>query len=548
MRRVANRIRHASSLVVAVLSRDAEVRRIRRLDANLPIPPHGSRQEFAAPRPFGQRYLPALDVALQSDRAYAGAIAHAARQLLREDGIGYVDLVDRARIGETIGVREDEWAHAVRHLQASLPGALVGLSVRRSRPSTVAFRRLNVGDEALATSNVAHVLVPAVFKVEGRVVKKFGFSTAFSLERWVPSAVEGSFASTVWNPRTSILPAEAFTVSTSSGSSPSPMGIPHLMEVTFPIDAVYTWVDGTDPSWIAHKRAALELSSGHPMPEAAAEDLRFVGHDELRYSLRALEQYAPWIRHVYIVTDCQRPEWLREDTDWVTVVDHRDIAPEGTVLPTFNSQAIEANLHRIEGLSEHFLYFNDDMFLSSPVSPDLFFHANGLASVYLSRALVGPGDPMEGEPAPDAAGKNARDLVHQVCGRRLSRKLFHAPYALRRSISFEIEECWPEVIQRTRQSQFRRLEDVTLAGGLHLNYAYATTRAVTRKIRYRYVGIGEQTAAAELEGLIRDKDSLQTFCLNDAVQEISPDAADRQVRNFLAQRFPDMGSFERLPN
>jgi hypothetical protein len=319
------------------------------------------------------------------------------------------------------------------------------------------------------------------------------------------------------------------------------------MEVDFPIDAVYTWVDGTDPEWLERKRTALEANLGHRMPEAAAEDLRFVGHDELKHSLRSLEQYAPWVRHVYLVTDGQRPEWLREDSDWVTVVDHRDIAPPGTNLPTFNSQAIEANIHRIEGLSEHFLYFNDDMFLSSPVPPELFFHANGLASMYLSRAQVAPGEPVEGEPAPDAAGKNARTLVEQVSGRRLSRKLFHAPYALRRSVSYEIEERWPEIVQRTRDSQFRRLEDVTLAGGLHLNYSYATARAVTRKIRYRYVGIGETTAATELERLMKDRDSLQTFCLNDAVQELPADVVDRQVRQFLAKRFPDIGSFEKLP-
>lgn len=98
-----------------------------------------------------------------------------------------------------------------------------------------------------------------------------------------------------------------------------------------------------------------------------------------------------------------------------------------------------------------------------------------------------------------------------------------------------------------RDSQLRRLEDVTLAGGLHLNHGHATSRAVTRGIRYRYVGIGEQTAAAELRRLIADRDTLQTFCLNDAVQELPSDVVDRQVRAFLAERFPDMGSFEKLP-
>lgn len=118
---------------------------------------------------------------------------------------------------------------------------------------------------------------------------------------------------------------------------------------------------------------------------------------------------------------------------------------------------------------------------------------------------------------------------------------------LRAACSYDIEERWPEIVQRARDSQLRRLEDVTLAGGLHLNHGHATSRAGTRGIRYRYVGIGEQTAAAELRRLIADRDTLQTFCLNDAVQELPSDVVDRQVRAFLAERFPDMGSFEKLP-
>ncbi|MGP5482314.1 Stealth CR1 domain-containing protein [Brachybacterium alimentarium] len=450
-----------------------------------------------------------------------------------------------------IAIRSVDVLRAAEVIAEQCDGALIGVDERFEHASKVRFSSGQLPGGDICGARRAYVLSPAISVSGGDIVKRYGFECSVTIEVWRAFDGFGNWASGMWNPVANVLPDSAFSADAPKFDKRAELSggfdVPHLMEVAFPVDAVYTWVDGTDPQWLERKRHALERNSGDPMPEAAAEDLRFVGHDELRYSLRSLENYAPWVRHVYIVTDGQRPDWLRDDTDWVSVVDHRDIAPEGTELPTFNSQAIEANLHRIDGLSEHFLYFNDDMFLSSPVSPDLFFHANGLASVFLSRALVAPGDPVEGEPAPDAAGKNARDLVWQVCGRRLSRKLFHAPYALNTTISQEIEDRWPETVQRTRDSQFRRLEDITLAGGLHLNYAYAVGRAVTRKIRYRYVGIGEESAASELERLIKDKDSLQTFCLNDAVQDIAPDVADRQVREFLERRFPDMGSFERLP-
>ena len=544
------RANHLAGLVRSTLHRDLEVRGIRQADRELVGSTYHGHAQFTACRPLDARSIPAIGVPMQSVAEYQAALDLAARTMLDFRAIGNVRYTGAGALRTVLGIRDHEWSEALRVLLAEIPGALVGVDSEWSDPSAARYvdarGPLGPAEEASAV----HLLVPAVVRHRGNIIKRFGFESALRLEKW--SVVADSWTASIWNPVTSSLGDEEFRSRAEkledAGRSSSVTSTPHLMQVTFPIDAVYTWVDGTDPAWLERKRAALEHNLGHPMPEAAADDLRFVGHDELRHSLRSLEQYAPWIRHVYLVTDGQRPDWLREDSEWVTVVDHRDIAPPGTVLPTFNSQAIEANLHRIDGLSEHFLYFNDDMFLSSPVQPELFFHANGLASMFLSRAQVAPGEPVEGEPAPDAAGKNARRLVQEVSGRRLSRKLFHAPYALRRSVSYEIEERWPEIVQRTRDSQFRRLEDVTLAGGLHLNYAYATSRAVTRGIRYRYVGIGEETAAAELRRLIADRDSLKTFCLNDAVQELPSDVVDRQVRAFLAERFPDMGSFEKLPD
>lgn len=552
MGRLFTRMRSAAGLVRQSVERDLLVRRTGAADAALGEGSAG-RVSLPARRPFLARELPAAAVPMQSDASHASRTLREVVQSLQRSGAGWVTFGEARGGTAVLGVVEEDWSSALRGIQRDVPDVLIGLAETSKHASLVEYYSGRHDSGKADSSAIAYALIPAVAEVDRAVVKRFGFETAVRLEKWQEVDATGDLAPSVWNPRTAVLSRSDFhphgdTRDSGERVGDSAMTAPHLMQVTFPIDAVYTWVDGTDPAWLERKRTALEQNLGHPMPEAAADDLRFVGHDELRHSLRSLEQYAPWIRHVYLVTDGQRPDWLREDSEWVSVVDHRDIAPPGTVLPTFNSQAIEANLHRIDGLSEHFLYFNDDMFLSSPVQPELFFHANGLASMFLSRAQVAPGEPVEGEPAPDAAGKNARRLVQEVSGRRLSRKLFHAPYALRRSVSYEIEERWPEIVQRTRDSQFRRLEDVTLAGGLHLNYAYATSRAVTRGIRYRYVGIGEETAAAELRRLIADRDSLKTFCLNDAVQELPSDVVDRQVRAFLAERFPDMGSFEKLPD
>jgi hypothetical protein len=138
---------------------------------------------------------------------------------------------------------------------------------------------------------------------------------------------------------------------------------PHI---TFPIDVVYTWVDGSDPAWRARMRTRWDEThtERHPL---SANPSRFASRDELRYSLRSLEMYSGWVRRVFLVTDQQVPSWLRRDS--LTVVDHREIFGSTGRLPTFNSHAIESRLHRIPGLREHFLYLNDDVFFGRPVAP-----------------------------------------------------------------------------------------------------------------------------------------------------------------------------------
>ncbi|MFD0331960.1 hypothetical protein ACFQZC_36840 [Streptacidiphilus monticola] len=89
----------------------------------------------------------------------------------------------------------------------------------------------------------------------------------------------------------------------------------------------------------------------------------------MRYSLRSIHQYAPWVRRIHLVTAGQRPVWLNTDHPDIRVVDHREIFSDPDALPTFNSHAIESQLHHIDGLAEHFLYLNDDVLFGRLVSP-----------------------------------------------------------------------------------------------------------------------------------------------------------------------------------
>ncbi|WP_193746723.1 stealth family protein [Blastomonas sp. AAP53] len=140
------------------------------------------------------------------------------------------------------------------------------------------------------------------------------------------------------------------------------------------IDAVITWVDGSDP---AHMARRLRYQGPSPRNANATNPHRWACNDELSYCLRSIANHAPWIGRIWIVTDAQSPDLSRLSADLtarITIVDHLTLfAGHESVLPTFNSLVIETMLWRIPGLAEHFVYFNDDVFLTGPLVPgDLF--------------------------------------------------------------------------------------------------------------------------------------------------------------------------------
>ncbi|MFJ4438189.1 stealth family protein [Streptomyces sp. NPDC088923] len=313
-------------------------------------------------------------------------------------------------------------------------------------------------------------------------------------------------------------------------------------DIRFPIDAVYTWVDGEDPAWQA-RRADFGEGGYHA---EAANAARYISRDELRFSLRSLHQNAPWIRRVFLVTDQQRPTWLDDFQPWLTVVDHREIFTDPGLLPTFNSHAIESQLHHIEGLAEHFLYFNDDMFLGRPVLPQTFFLSNGMTRIFLSPAQVPSHSWGEADRPVDAAGKNNRRLIRERFGSTIVQKLRHAPYALRRSVLYELEETFADEHANTAASRFRSPADISIPSSLYHYYAYHTGRAVPSDIEFAYLDLARTEIARRLGILLARRDR-QAFCINDTLTEDfgEGDRRTQQVRTFLQSYFPVPSPFER---
>ena len=132
----------------------------------------------------------------------------------------------------------------------------------------------------------------------------------------------------------------------------------------FEIDIVITWVDGSDPEWL-EERAKY---SGETAPRQAW----FRDWGLLPYVFRGIEKFAPWIRKVHFVTWGHLPDWLNTECEKLHIVKHEDYIPK-EYLPTFNSNAIELNFHRIPDLAENFILFNDDMFIIAPMKPEDFY-------------------------------------------------------------------------------------------------------------------------------------------------------------------------------
>lgn len=320
---------------------------------------------------------------------------------------------------------------------------------------------------------------------------------------------------------------------------------PHVLQVTEPVDIVYTWVDGDDPAWQARKRAALGgglTAASHSADAAIAA--RYDSRDELRYSLRSVQQFANWVRRIWVVTDQQRPAWLIPDGR-LSVVDHRDIFADPSVLPTFNSHAIESQLHHIPGLADHYLYFNDDMLFGAPVRPEMFFHSNGIVKFFPSPALIEPRGHAAEDQGVTAAAKNNRDFIEAAFAQTITNKLRHTPQAQSRGVLRDFEAEHPEIFDTVMRSRFRNRADHALPSSLSQYYAFARGRAVPGVIRHAYLDLGNELAEHALESWLRRRD-FACLCINDS-GNITPRTRAALAR-FFEEYYPLPSVWETQPH
>lgn len=250
------------------------------------------------------------------------------------------------------------------------------------------------------------------------------------------------------------------------------------------IDAVVLWVDGNDPEWQKEKAKyqGVELDDSN-------SSNRYRDWGLMMYWFRGIEKFLPWIRKIHFVTCGHLPEFLNTAFPKLHIVKHSDFIPK-EYLPTFSSHAIEANLHRIDGLSEHFIYFNDDMFVLRRMPEEAFFK-DSLPCTYGGERpieLTGKLGVWQHAAANDLAVVNAhfnkkeqvskyrkkyvnktyrvQDNIRTLGMEVLFPDLFagfknlHAPAAYLKSTFESVWKAEPELMKSTSSHRFRSSDDV----------------------------------------------------------------------------------------
>lgn len=327
------------------------------------------------------------------------------------------------------------------------------------------------------------------------------------------------------------------------------------------IDFVIFWVDGSDPAWQAERS---RYTSGSEFVDASP--IRSRDWRNLRYWFRAAERFAPWVRRIHFVTWGHRPAWLETENPKLHVVEHSDFIP-AEFLPTFNSLTIGLNLHRIEGLAEQFVVFNDDMFLGRECRADQFFTGGGLPRDMARLCIVQPsgiGHIIYNDMELLQAEYGTREVLRGHFGKwfagcyGLTNLLKTASLAIWQQIPGIFDphlpqpylrrqwvrawEQWGERFDATCRHRLRTLTDVS---------DYLVRYDMLCRGEFRPIGFGdcrlltlEDATLEDICGMIETK-RYRMLCLNDSERIADFDAASERLCRAFEHILPEKSSYER---
>lgn len=329
------------------------------------------------------------------------------------------------------------------------------------------------------------------------------------------------------------------------------------------IDVVLLWVDNTDPVW---QEKILKYKSNTTFKFRGEE---FRDWDILKYWFRGIEKFMPWVRTIHFVTDHQVPEWLDLSNPKIHHVNHEDILPP-EILPVFNSSVIETHINKIEGLSEHFIYFNDDMFVTKETSPEFFFK-NGLPKDMLAFQPVVANESNPSMPYIflNDAMVLARHFKKYDNVKKQPFKYFHVGYPIKyfcynflelafprftgfysahcpapflKSVWDEVWKEEPEVFEAMNTSRFRSRIDVNQY--LFREWGKLSGKFVPYNVHKGFRYIETNCGIDKICNYVKNKKQ-NTICINDSILEEDFETASREIKAAFESILPEKSSFER---
>lgn len=327
------------------------------------------------------------------------------------------------------------------------------------------------------------------------------------------------------------------------------------------IDFVLTWVDGNDPEWLEEK----EKYNPNKGDNSATKN-RFRDMGLLKYWFRGVEQFAPWVNHIFFVTCGQYPEWLDLSNPKISLVTHEEYIPKDA-LPTFNSNTIEMNIHRLKELSEQFVLFNDDSFIINQTKPEDFF-VDGLPC---ESALLGV---ISSRNVDDVfphmlVNNNAilnkyfskKEVLHKYCSKFFSLKYgkdglrnicllpfvyfsdfrdLHLPASHLKSSFKEVWAIEPEQVKKRSSYRFRSGEDIN--HWLIKDWNMCKGKFFPRSPKWgKKFELGVDSGAEEY---IR-KQKGKVVCLNDSIESIDFEEMQQKLVIAFESILPNKSCFEK---
>ena len=328
-----------------------------------------------------------------------------------------------------------------------------------------------------------------------------------------------------------------------------------------PIDFVVLWVDCNDAEWQKEKNRYAGVK------DVDNSVIRYQDWENFKYWFRSVEKYAPWVNRVHLVTNGQIPAWLNTECPKLNLVKHSDYMPSSS-LPTFNSSAIEVGICDIPELSEHFVYFNDDMFLTAPVSKDYFFK-NGMP-VDMPGFICAP--QTRDDNVFSFLMKNNNDVIFSHFnkknivvdgfkrwfrpwyGKTFVRSLVYAiqkdrvgfviPHLSTPYVKEDFKRVWEkerEKLIATQHNRFRSKTDLTHF--LFRNWRMCEGKYVARKSIGKYFSVSDEDVAKKVAtAIINNK--YPEICINEVCSGEIFERVKEIVNNAFKQKFPEKSMFE----